>query len=94
MQVDVDMCGKQHQGCCQKNWNMQASPTWWPRPLLHDILLFPEICQNIIYVFVLLRLGFDWHFHEVEARLFLETTYLGSGFVRDGLIVMNVDVFP
>ena len=71
---------------------MQASPTWWPRPLLHDILLFPEICQNIIYVLVLLRLGFDWHFHDTEARLFFKTTYLGYGFVSDGLIFMVLDV--
>jgi len=62
--------------------------------ILHDVLFAPEISRNIISVLVILRLGFDWHFHEVEARLFLETTYLGSGFVRDGLIVMNVDVFP
>ena len=41
---------------------------------------------------VLLYLSFDWHFHDTEARLLLQTTYLGHGFVRDGLIVMDLDV--
>ena len=41
---------------------------------------------------VLLRLGFDWHFHDTEARLFLKTTYLGYGYVSDGLVFMILDV--
>jgi len=54
--------------------------------------LLLRFTQNIIIVLVLLCLGFNWHFHDTKARLFLETTYLGSGFVRDGLIIMDLDL--
>jgi len=71
---------------------MQASLAWWLDLIVHDVLFAPEIRRNIIPVLVLLHLGFDCHFHDTEARLFLETTYLGSSFVRDVLIVMDLDV--
>jgi len=60
--------------------------------ILHDVLFAPEIRPNIISVLVLLRLGFDWRFHNTEVKLVLETTYFGSGFLRDVLIVMDLDV--
>ena len=59
--------------------------------LLHDILYAPNIRRNLIYVLVLLKFGFNWYFYDDNVRLCLGTTFYGSGFVLDGLIVMDVN---
>ena len=59
--------------------------------ILHDVLFAPQIRRNVISVLVLLRLGFDWHFHGNNVKLSLGTTYYGSGFITDGFIVMDLD---
>jgi len=48
--------------------------------------------QNISFVLVLLCLGFYWQFHDAEARLSLEATYLHFGVIRDGLHIIDLDV--
>jgi len=92
MWVDVDICGKNTKVVVKGIGTWKLVLHGEQDLIQHDVLFAPEIRQNIITVLVLLRLGFDWHFHDTEARLFWETTYLSSDFVRDGLILMDLDV--
>ena len=59
--------------------------------LLHDVLYTPSICKNLVFVLVLLKFGFNWYFCDDNVRLYLGTTFNGSGIVLDGFIVMDVD---
>ena len=59
--------------------------------ILHDVLLAPQIRQNIIFVLFLLNFGFSLNFHDNLVKLYSGTTFYGSGFVNDGFIVMDFD---
>ena len=46
---------------------------------LHDVLYVPDIRWNLVFVLVLLGLGFNLNFHDSIMKLYLGTTYYGSG---------------
>ena len=58
---------------------------------LHDVLFAPQICQNLIYVLELLKLGFSWYFQDTWVNLSLGTIYFGSGYVLDRFFIMDLD---
>ena len=58
---------------------------------LHDVLYAPNIQWNLVFVLVLLSLGFNLNFHDLVMELDLGTTYYGSGFVLNGFMVLNID---
>ena len=57
---------------------------------LHDVLHAPEIRRNLVFVIVLLSLGFKLHFHDSVLELYLGTTFIGSGFLLDGFMILDV----
>ena len=61
--------------------------------VLHNMLLAPEIHQNNISMLVLLffRPYFDY-FYSIEAQFLFETTYATFALVRQGLIVVDLDI--
>ena len=57
---------------------------------LHDVLHALEIRRNLVSVIVLLSLGFKIHFHDSVLELYLGTTFIGSGFLLDGFMILDV----
>ena len=49
-----------------------------------------EIRRNLVFVIVLFSLGFKLHFHDSVLELYLGTTFIGSGFLLDGFIILDV----
>ena len=47
---------------------------------LHDVLFSLEIRQNLVYVLVLLKFGFNLNFHATGVDLFLDSTFCGYVF--------------
>ena len=58
---------------------------------LHDVLYASNIRRNLVFVLVLLGLGFNLNFYDLVMELDLGTTYYGSGFVLNGFMVLNID---
>ena len=61
--------------------------------LLHDVLYAPSIRRNLIYVTVLMNLGFDWLFSKNHVKLFFKTVCYGIGYVSNGLIILKNENF-
>ena len=57
--------------------------------LLHDVLFAPDIRRNIISVVVLMGLGYSWYFHDNVCDLVCNKSYIGSGQVSNGFIVIS-----
>ena len=57
--------------------------------LLHDILYAPEIRRNLIYVPVLLELGYYLTFHGVCLEIFLNSILIGTEHLINGFIVLD-----
>ena len=71
------------------NWNCVALHTLF----LHDVLYAPDIRRNLVFMLVLLSLGFNLNFHDSVMELYLGTTYYGSGFILDGFMVLDIDKY-
>ena len=57
---------------------------------IHDVLFSLNICRNLVYVFVLIKLYFELCFQGQGVDLFLEQQYYGSSYFFDGFIVLDV----
>ena len=57
--------------------------------LLHDVLYAPEIRRNLIYVHVLLKLGYYLTFHGVCLEIFLNSVFIGTRHLINGFIVVD-----
>ena len=57
--------------------------------LLHDILYAPEIRRNLIYVLVLLELGYYLTFHGVCLEIFSNSVIIRIGHLINGFIVLD-----
>ena len=57
---------------------------------LHDVLHASEIRQNLVSIIVLLSLGFKLYFHDSVLELYLGTTFIGSDFLLDGFMILDV----
>ena len=61
-----------------------------PRSLhLHDVLYAPEVCQNLVYIVVLVKLGFKIVFEQDCVKVLLFNIVYGYGFLLDGFIVLD-----
>ena len=58
--------------------------------LNHDVFYTPDVQQNLLPVTALLRLGFRLSFKNNGVQIFCGTTFYGSGFISDGLFVLNI----
>ena len=59
--------------------------------LLHDVLFILNIQWNLLSFIAMLGLGFRLAFEGSKVDIFLKTTYYGSGFISDGLMVLDID---
>ena len=55
------------------------------------MLFAPDICWNLVYVLVLIKLDFELCFHGQGVDLFLGQQYYGYGYFFYGCIVLNVE---
>ena len=58
---------------------------------LYDVPYAPNIRQNLVFMLILLGLGFNLIFHDSVMELYLGTTYHGSGFILNGFMVLDID---
>ena len=58
---------------------------------LHDVLYALNIRRNLVFVLVLLSLGFNLNFHDSVMELYLGTTYFDFKFILDGFMVLDIN---
>ena len=58
---------------------------------LHNVLYAPDIRKNLVFLLVLLGLGFNLNFHDSVMELYLGITYYGSRFVLNRFMVLDID---
>ena len=56
---------------------------------LHDVLYALEIRRNLVYVLVLLELGFSIMFENGCVKILLDNIYYGSGYLLDDFMVLD-----
>ena len=58
--------------------------------LLHGVL-YMQICWNLIFVLVLLKIGFNVYLAKNNIELSLGTTHFGFGYLLNGFITMDTN---
>ena len=56
---------------------------------LHDVLYALEVHRNLVFVVVLVKLGFKIEFEQDYAKVLLDNIVYGYGFLLDGFIVLD-----
>jgi hypothetical protein len=56
---------------------------------LYDVLYAPEVQRNLVSVLALLQLGFNIEFVGCCVKIHLDNIFYGSGFVLNGLMVLD-----
>ena len=56
-------------------------------------MVAPDIRRNLLSVITMLGLGFKFVFEGSKIDIFLGTTNYGSGFISNGLMILNIDYF-
>lgn len=72
-------------GTCKLNMHVDRAL------ILHDVLYAPEIWQNLVFVLVILRLGYSLNFHANGVNIYCGTIYVDCGFMLDGFMVLNIN---
>ena len=57
---------------------------------LHDVLYAPDIRRNLVFVSVLLRLGFTFVMFGTKLLLSLNNVHYGCGYLMNGFIMVDV----
>ncbi|KAK9200885.1 hypothetical protein WN944_016084 [Citrus x changshan-huyou] len=57
---------------------------------LHDVLYAPEIRRNLVFVTVLLNMGYHVIFRDVCMQLVFNKTLVGTGYLLNGFMILNV----
>ena len=57
---------------------------------LYDVLYAPKVCQNLVSVEVLVKLGFKIVFEQDCVKVLLDNIVYGYGFMSDGFIVLDI----
>jgi len=58
--------------------------------LIHDVLYDLDVRRNLLSVTDLLRLEFRLSFENNGVQIFMGITFYGSGFINNGLFVLNI----
>lgn len=61
-----------------------------PTLLLHDLYAL-EIRWNLVFVIILLSLGFFLSFHSTNLTIYYDDVYYGFGFLSDGFMILDID---
>ena len=56
---------------------------------LHDVLFAPEVCWNLVFVVVLVKLGFKIEVKQDYVKVLLDNIVYGYGFMSDEFIVLD-----
>ena len=59
--------------------------------LLHNVLYAPLICQNLISMLTLLKLGCNMYLAKNNNELSLGATHYGSSYILNGFIIMDTN---
>ena len=53
---------------------------------LHDVFFEPKVCQNLVFIVVLVKLGFKIAFEQDYVKVLLNNIVLGMAFYQTGLL--------
>ena len=59
--------------------------------LLHDVLYAPDIRRNLVFVRVLLELGYNLNFSGRTLTIYFGSEFYGSGYISSGFIILDID---
>ena len=63
----------------------------WHFVLLHEVLYFLQVWQNLLSIINLLKLGFILIFVVLVLKFYLGTQYYGCGIFMDNFAILNID---
>ena len=58
--------------------------------LLHDVLYTPKVRQNQLSIVKLLKLGFNFNFHNTGCDFYLRTQFYDYNFFMDDFIILDI----